>query len=395
MSWTIAGLNRSAANGRNRSLGFDDASAPVTLHGTANARPGRNEAPVTATPVTLMTSTEPLSEHYDCAMLDLDGVVYRGADAVQGAPALLEKARAAGLTLAFVTNNAARKPEAVARQLRDLGVNAEASDVVTSAQAAARAVSGVVPARSPVLVVGGEGLSAALRERALDPVSTLADRPVAVVQGFHPDVGWRQLAQAAYAVAAGLPWVASNLDLTIPTADGIAPGNGTLVAAVAAAVGHGPDVVAGKPYRPLFDETLLRIGASRPLVVGDRLDTDIEGANRCGADSLLVMTGVTDVPALCRATGSSRPSYVAWTLDGLLSDHRLPEQDAGSWVLDGWSMRLVGDRLQVDSSGEGREAGLRAVTSAAWHWYDERGAGKSSSDDDLDLTAALDALRLP
>ena len=349
---------------------------------------------MTPTTATLQASSEPLSARYDCAMLDLDGVVYRGPHAVDGVPDLLRRARAAGMTLAFVTNNAARTPEAVARQLRELGVDAVAADVVTSAQAAAREVAGRVAAGSPVLVVGGEGLEAALRERSLEPVSGMGDRPVAVVQGFHPDVGWRQLAQASYVVTGGVPWVASNLDLTVPTADGIAPGNGTLVAAVAAAVGHGPDVVAGKPYRPLFDETVLRTGSQRPLVVGDRLDTDIEGANLCGADSLLVMTGVTDVEALCRAEPGSRPSYVAWTLDGLLTGHQTPQRLGASWVLDGWSVSVTDDTLSVDQGGGDRAAGLRAVAVAAWDWSDNHATG-SARHDDLDVTQGDNALRLP
>jgi glycerol-1-phosphatase len=356
---------------------------------------------VTDTPATLLAADEPLSTRYDCAMLDLDGVVYLGHRAVAGAPELLRRVRAGGMTLAFVTNNAARTPEAVAEQLRSLDIDADPADVVTSAQAAARAVAGLVPPASAVLVVGGEGLAAALRERGLIPVSSLADRPLAVVQGFHPDVGWRLLAQGAYAVAGGVPWVASNLDLTVPTADGMAPGNGTLVAAIQAVVGHPPDVVAGKPHRPLFDETLLRVGAQRPLVVGDRLDTDIEGANRCDAHSLLVMTGVTDVEALCRAEPARRPSYVAWTLDGLLNRHQTPGQERGSWLLNGWSVSVESGRLQVATRGPDRGDGLRAVAVAAWDWSDghsaadRSSAGASAAGAGLDVQAGVDALRLP
>jgi glycerol-1-phosphatase len=342
-----------------------------------------------------MASSEALCTQYDCAMLDLDGVVYRGQRAVEGAADLLGRARTAGMTLAFVTNNAARTPEQVAGQLRELGLAADPTDVVTSAQAAAREVSELVPAGSAVLVVGGEGLVAALRERGLTPVSTVADRPRAVVQGFHPDIGWRLLAQGAYAVAGGLPWVASNLDLTVPTADGIAPGNGTLVAAIQSVVGHPPDVVAGKPYRPLFDETVLRVGAERPLVVGDRLDTDIEGANRCDAHSLLVMTGVTDLTALCHAAPEFRPSYVAWTLDGLLSPHQTPTRQGDSCALNGWSVSVPEGRLHVESQGDDRDDGLRAVVVAAWDWYDDPSGAVAAVDRKLDVTDGIKALRLP
>ncbi|MEJ7629490.1 MAG: HAD-IIA family hydrolase [Nocardioidaceae bacterium] len=347
---------------------------------------------MTPAAATLHGCSEPLCVRYDCAMLDLDGVVYRGTAAIPGVPDRLRRASEAGMTLAFVTNNAARTPEGVASQLRDLGIDASSADVVTSAQAAAREVATRVPAGARVLVVGGEGLEVALREHGLAPVASLSDDPAAVVQGFHPDVGWRQLAEAAYAVAADVPWVASNLDMTVPTAAGIAPGNGSLVAAVAAAVGHGPDVVAGKPHRPLFDETLLRIGAERPLVVGDRLDTDIEGANRCGADSLLVMTGVTDVAALCRAGPAGRPSYVAWTLDGLLTPHAAPELHHGVWRCEDWVVSIADGALTVNEPGADRAVGLRAVTAAAWRWYDDREPVAGAAEE-LDITDACRTLR--
>ncbi|MBA3234023.1 MAG: HAD-IIA family hydrolase, partial [Propionibacteriales bacterium] len=257
-------------------------------------------------------------------MLDLDGVVYIGPDAVDGVPELLAEVRDRGMTLAFVTNNASRTPTSVAHHLNDLGVDAQTADVVTAAQAAARELATRLDAGAKVLVVGGEGMRIALHEQGLTAVSAVADEPVAVAQGFDRSVGWEQLAEAAYAIQAGAMWVASNLDRTIPTVGGVAPGNGTLVDAVAAAVGARPSVVAGKPYRPLFDETVLRKDARCPIVVGDRLDTDIEGANSCGADSLLVLTGVTDLQQLCSAPPKRRPTYVSWTLAGLLTTHLKP-----------------------------------------------------------------------
>jgi HAD superfamily hydrolase (TIGR01450 family) len=303
----------------------------------------------------------------------------------------LAKARSAGITLAFVTNNAARPAAAVAAQLTELGVPAEPADVVTSAQAAARELVALVGRGAAVFVVGGEGLQEALRERDLVPVSRLEDEPAAVVQGFSPDVGWRLLAAASYVLATGVPWVASNLDLTVPTAQGIAPGNGSLVNAVAAATNRRPDVVAGKPYRPLFDETVDRVGAERPLVVGDRLDTDIEGASRCGAVSLLVMTGVTDLDALCAARGDQRPSYVARRLSGLLDEHHAPEPADDGWRLGGWVARVEGERVRVVERAEDPDDGLRVIAAAAWAWRD---ASDDSSSSTLDLSVARDALEI-
>lgn len=322
-------------------------------------------------PAGLLRSEEPLAAAYDCALLDLDGVVYVAGDALDGVSEVLEQARNRGMTLAFVTNNASRPPAAVAQRLTELGVPAEETDVVTSAQAAAREVAARVPRGSTVLLVGGDGLEAALAEFELTPATSSAESPTALLQGFGPDVSWRQLADAAVAVRQGAIWVATNTDLTIPTSQGPAPGNGTLVNAVAAAVGARPAAVAGKPFRPLFDETVARVGCRRPLVVGDRLDTDIEGAHAIDADSLLVLTGVTDLTALCRAAPQQRPSYIAWTLDGLLSPHDAPKVRADESQLNGWVVRRSSDAVAIESSGTNREDGLRALVALAWAAHDE------------------------
>lgn len=262
-------------------------------------------------------STEPLARRYDTALLDLDGVVYRGADAIPHAvPALLAAAEQ-GLRLAYVTNNASRTPQTVAEHLVELGLPAKAEDVVTAAQAVARMIAEEVPAGAKVLMVGGEGLRVALEERGLVPVYSADADPAAAVQGYRPDTTWEQLAEVAYAVERGVPWYTANADLTMPTARGIAPGNGALVTAVAKACGGWPKV-AGKPEIALQRETMLRTGARRPLVVGDRLDTDIEGANRAGVDSLLVLTGVTTREQADAADGVYKPTYIADDLRGLL-----------------------------------------------------------------------------
>ncbi len=308
-----------------------------------------------------------LTEAYDVALLDLDGVVYVGPRAVPGAPGALAAARAAGMRLAFVTNNAARPPAVVAAHLRELGVPAADTDVVTSAQAAARLVCGQVPAGAAVLVVGGEGLDVALRELGLRPVYSVEDQPAAVVQGFHPDVGWRLLTEGTLAVRRGLPWVASNRDRTVPTARGLAPGNGLLVAVVAEATGRQPQV-AGKPEVPLHREAMLRTVARRPLVVGDRLDTDIAAARRAGADSLLVLTGVTDPPALLAAPPACRPTYVAADLNGLLAPHPevAPNGEHG-WRCRDWVASAPPDSGRLVLAGQGSaEDGLRALCAAAW-----------------------------
>lgn len=315
-------------------------------------------------------SARPLAAVHDVALLDLDGVLYVGTDAVPGAPEAVMAAATAGLRSAYVTNNAARTPDSVAGHLRELGLPAEAADVVTSAQAAARLVAERVPGGSAVLVVGGDGLRAALAERGLTPVAEMADGVAAVVQGFAPDVGWRLLAEGTYAVAAGLPWVASNLDATIPTARGTAPGNGALVGVVAGAAGRRPDAVAGKPETPLHQESVERTGAERPLVVGDRLDTDIEGANRAGTPSLLVLTGVAGPADLVRAAVELRPTYVAADLrTGLLEPHPPVRQTSAGWRCRDVTVRVDGTDVTVDGGAAdegGRMDALRALCVAWW-----------------------------
>lgn len=310
-----------------------------------------------------------LARSYDVALLDLDGVVYLGAEPVAHAAESLRAARLDGMHLAFVTNNAARTPEVVADHLTSIGVDASPEEVVTSAQSAARMLADLLPAGSRVLVVGGEGLVEALTERGMIPVASADADPAAVVQGFAPEVGWRLLAEGSYAVAAGLPWVASNVDLTVPTALGRAPGNGALVDAVRAATGREP-LVAGKPEPPMHREAMLRTGAKRPLVVGDRLDTDIEGANRAGVDSLLVFTGVTDPGELVAAPPLLRPTFVGLDLRALAAEPESLRVSAGIAQRGRWLADAETGIVRLKPSHHGSDVdrldALRALCGLAW-----------------------------
>ncbi|MBC7595926.1 MAG: HAD-IIA family hydrolase [Kineosporiaceae bacterium] len=326
--------------------------------------------------MSLATSMHPLCRHYDLAMLDLDGVVYIGADAVPGAASALTAAREAGMALAYVTNNAARPPTQIAEHLRELGMpGLKDADVVTSAQAVAHLVCDAVPGGSEILVVGGLGLYEALKERGLHGVDAFGKETAAVVQGFHPDVSWRLLTEGTYAVNAGLPWFASNLDMSVPTARGIAPGNGALVQLIADATGKRP-VAAGKPEVALFAETTERVGGARPLVVGDRLDTDIEGAANVGVDSLAVLTGISDLQSIADAEGRQRPGFVSPDLHGLLVAH-LPVLIEGEEASCGAATLRVHDgSLEVLSSGDDIE-NIRAALTLAWTYRDRTGESVS------------------
>lgn len=318
----------------------------------------------------LGSSEEALSRAYDLAMLDLDGVVYVGGQAVPGAPEHLARARAAGLRLAFITNNASRPPERVAEHLRELGVEATADDVVTSAQAAARLVADRFGAGAPVVCLGADGLCEALEAAGVVPVGA-EDDAVAICTGYGPDVRWSAVMRAAVRIRDGLPWVASNTDATFPAEFGVAPGHGVQVDMLRRFAGVDP-VVAGKPERPLLDETVRRVGGQRPLMVGDRLDTDIEGARRAGFDSLLVLTGVTGLADLVAAPEALRPTYVARDLAGLAEIHGVPEAADGGFALGGWTARAGDGRLEVAGDGE-PDDWWRVVAACAWAHLDDTG----------------------
>ena len=305
---------------------------------------------------------------YDAALYDLDGVLYVAGDSVPHAADSVAAARALGLRAAFVTNNASRRPATVARHLSELGIPATAADVVTSAQAAVRWLAARLPVGSAVLVLGTDDLCDEVRAGGLLPVRSADEGPAAVLQGLSPDTGWRELSEAALALRRGAIWVAGNADATYPSPRGLLPGNGAMVAALTAATGQRP-VVVGKPEPELHREAVDRVGAERPLVVGDRLDTDVLGAVRGGADSLLVLTGVTGLDELLAAPRGSRPTFVSADLRGLLRPQAPVTVDATlSMAACGISRAgLRDERVVVDGIGDDA---LRAVCALAWRRAD-------------------------
>lgn len=318
----------------------------------------------------LEASDRPLAEVFDLALVDLDGVAYRGAAPVEHAAESLVTARREGMALAFVTNNASREPESVAAQLVSLGIPAEVDEVMTAAQAAAGVLATRLDADARVLVVGGPGLTTAVRRAGFTPVATAAEEPVAVVQGFHPDVGWSRLAEAAYAVQRGAWYVVSNRDMTLPTEFGVAPGNGALVQAVVAATGVEP-VSAGKPGPTMFRLTVERRGARNPLVVGDRLDTDLAGAVAAGFPGLHVFTGVSSARDVILAAATERPSFLGADLRSLLVPHPVAVPGAeGWWVCRSSAARVRDGKLQLDPGSPVTTDLVRAACAAAWEATD-------------------------
>lgn len=318
----------------------------------------------------LEESTDPIVEAHDLVMFDLDGVVYVGGEAIEGVAERIDRVRASGRHVAFVTNNASRTPEQVADKLVDVGVHASGADVVTSAQAAARVLVEVHGTGAKILLLGGEGLRVALVEAGLEPVDD-PDGAEAVVSGYGPDVRWRDIMRVSTLVRDGLPYVASNTDMTIPTPYGLAPGHGVLVKTISGFAGVTP-TVAGKPEKPLMEETVRRVGGERPIMVGDRLDTDIEGAHAIDVRSLLVLTGVSWLEDLASATPELRPSYISPTLEGLFEAHPVPAETDAGVELNGWTAAVEDGRLRV--TGEGSDADWwRVAATACWRHLDETG----------------------
>lgn len=322
----------------------------------------------------------------DVVLADLDGVVFKGRTPIPFAVESLTRARESA-RIGYVTNNASRTPASVAAQLRALGLSLEDDEVVTSPQAAVRLLTTLVAAGSLVLAVGGEGLRVELERAGFALTDSADDAPAAVIQGYAPEVGWRHLAEAAFALqgeGAERPWVATNQDWTLPTDRGMAPGNGTLVSAVHTAIGRLP-TIAGKPEVAIFEEAVARFGATRPLFLGDRLDTDILGANRAGIDSVLVLTGVDGPKQVLAADPSSRPTYLLDHLGELHEQypHTVVHQDAAgdTLVSVGSSVvRVSGHRVTVERGGDAQIDLLRAGCAAVW------GSGKPIYALDVDAT---------
>ncbi|WP_020423494.1 HAD-IIA family hydrolase [Amycolatopsis sp. ATCC 39116] len=301
-----------------------------------------------------------LQAAYDAFLFDLDGTVYHGPRPIPGAAAAIRQLRDQGAAVRFVTNNASKAPGDVADHLRALDVDATPDEVSTSAQAAARLLGERLPAGAVVLVVGTDALAGEITAVGLEPVREAGDDVAAVVQGHNPATGWADLAEACVAIRGGALWVACNVDTTLPTERGLLPGNGSMVAALRTATGATPEV-AGKPEAPLFHTAAKSANASRPLAIGDRLDTDIAGAVTAGMDSLCVLTGVATPATLVTAVPAERPTYLGADLGALTE----PADELRVAPQAGWDVRRDGDTLVVTGDGDPL-ALLRTLCAVAW-----------------------------
>ncbi len=309
-------------------------------------------------------------EGVDTLLADLDGVVYAGPTALPHAVDSLNLA-ARSVRLGYITNNAARTDASVADHLRQLGLEALPSDVVTSPQAAMRLLSTLVPAPATILVVGGDGLVDEVEKAGYTVTRSAEDAPAAVVQGFAPEVAWTDLAEAAFALQrpedeGGIPWIATNTDWTIPRERGVAPGNGTLVSAVHTAIGR-LAVVAGKPEVPIFEEAMARFDAKKALFIGDRLDTDILGACRADIDSALVLTGIDRPKHVLAAPAGSRPTFILSDLRELHQPYPVIGRMGDVFSVDGATVRVTEADVEILSEGSRQIDLLRAGAAAIWN----------------------------
>jgi HAD superfamily hydrolase (TIGR01450 family) len=304
-------------------------------------------------------------DQFETLLLDLDGVIYEGKNVIEDAVESITALREMGIITGYVTNNSSRKPETIADQLRGFGLELSTSEVISSAQAGVELLATMIPAGSKVLVVGGEGLRAEVVAAGFELVASSDQSPAAVIQGFSPDVGWNDLAEASYSIQRGAKWVATNQDWTIPREKGLAPGNGTLVSAVHTAVGQLP-AVAGKPERAIFDTAVRTFLAQSAIYVGDRLDTDVVGANKAGLGSALVMTGVTTRKELLAAKSDSRPTYILGTLKDLLSDYRTPSKTKRGYKLGEAEVELLGEKIVVSFGDPQSLDALKAACLTIW-----------------------------
>jgi len=311
-----------------------------------------------------------LTEAFDAILSDLDGVIYRGPTAVDGAPAALRRIARAGVPVVFMTNNAARSSGTIIGELRGLGIPTRRESIVGSVDVAINILRRRVAPAAPVLVVGSASLRARVRAAGFTVASTASEHPAAVIQGLGPQVRWTDLAEAAYAIQRGAFWIATNLDETLPTASGFAPGNGALVAAVKTAAASRP-TVAGKPGPEIFRIAAARVKALRPLVVGDRLDTDIVGGNRAGMATAVVLTGVTSASGLLTAPIAQRPRYILSSF-AEIDAHYLPVTRDGNRYRCGASHAHASNG-QLHVHGELTAAETIRAACMAWWSSSQRG----------------------
>lgn len=313
-----------------------------------------------------------LIESTDCLLLDLDGTVYHGANPIPEAVQALSRVRAEHgegsahpVHSIYVTNNASRGPQTVAQALCGMGVECAPEDILTSAQAGVRLLAQKIPAGSAVFVLGTDSLKDLVREAGFRVVASADDQPAGVVHGHSPLTAWADLAEACLAINRGAVYVATNMDTTLPAERGMLPGNGSMVAALTSATGVVPES-AGKPAGTMFFQAAQSVGSTRPLGVGDRLNTDIAGGVAAGMPTFMVLTGVSGHVDVVRAVPAQRPTYIAESMLALFE----PAPASTPGPKPGWQVSVEQSVVKVEYVGAVEDVcahdALLAACHAAW-----------------------------
>jgi HAD superfamily hydrolase (TIGR01450 family) len=259
----------------------------------------------------------PLLNKYDNVVLDLDGCVWVGSTCTPGAAEAVAELRAAGKTLAFVTNDSRHSPEEYVRKLWSLGLRASLEEVVTVGAAIQFLLAGRERGKG-TYVIGSPAVFRHVAEagqRILNGTDRAAEADVVVVAG-HDELDFYELRDATQSLLAGAEMIATDRDRTFPTEAGLSPGTGAIVAALEYASSTTARIV-GKPEPGIFRTALDRLGGGRTLVVGDRLESDLAGAAAVGLDAAIVLTGVTSRNA-AEAAADPAPVAIAENLRSLL-----------------------------------------------------------------------------
>jgi 4-nitrophenyl phosphatase len=246
-------------------------------------------------------------------IIDMDGVLWRGAQVIPGAPEFIRFLRERGIAFVLATNNSTRTVEEYVAKLAGFGMEVAPHEIVTSAVATADYLATLAAPSTPVYVVGGKGLSETLAQKGfvLD-----GNRAQYVVAGQDLDLTFDKLRRATLLIRAGARLIGSNPDKTFPSEEGIIPGAGAILAALEAATETVP-VIVGKPEPIMFEQAMKRIGGTRAdtAMLGDRLETDIWGGQRAGLKTILVLSGVTTPEDL--ADSEYQPTWVFRDVDEL------------------------------------------------------------------------------
>lgn len=236
-----------------------------------------------------------LPSNIKALILDMDGVIWKSDAPIGDLPATFKRIRERGLKFVFATNNGTKTPEDYQEKLRELGVEVEAPQVVTSALGIAFLLAQRHPRGTKVFVIGENGIRMALEEKGFEVLGVEdAPKAEAVVMGIDRGINFQKMSEATLLVRAGIPFYTTNTDRTFPTPRGEIPGSGAWLSVVITATGVEP-IVAGKPFPYLMELALERLGTSREetLVVGDRLETDIAAGQAVGCPTAFVLSGVS------------------------------------------------------------------------------------------------------